>query len=263
MGWRGRIASRLEACGIPHLTLILTIGSVVSYITATYCPPVLALLPLVREPVMRGQVWRLITFLVYPLSFTPILALFTYYFFYVMGTTLEAEWGEAKFTAYVLISAVSTGIVIWSGLAPEAMNQYLYGSIFLAFACLYPTRTVYLFLVIPVQMKYLAWLQCAFYALMFVLGSWSTRLALLLVHVNVFVFFGKTIVGNARAGRHRMREAAREVSTSRQSFHTCAVCRVTEKQDPVMEFRVCTLCAGGRDYCREHLAGHEHVKSAP
>jgi len=43
------------------------------------------------------------------------------------------------------------------------------------------------------------------------------------------------------------------------AFHTCAVCGLTEKDDPKMDFRVCLECSDGQEYCRKHLPDHEHV----
>ena len=45
-----------------------------------------------------------------------------------------------------------------------------------------------------------------------------------------------------------------------KTIHRCAVCGITEKDDPEMEFRYCSKCNGNLEYCREHLFTHEHVK---
>ena len=41
--------------------------------------------------------------------------------------------------------------------------------------------------------------------------------------------------------------------------HRCAVCGRTELDDPNLEFRYCSKCAGGREYCMDHLYTHVHV----
>ena len=41
--------------------------------------------------------------------------------------------------------------------------------------------------------------------------------------------------------------------------HRCAVCGRTEKDDPNLEFRYCSKCEGGLEYCMDHLYTHKHV----
>jgi hypothetical protein len=44
-------------------------------------------------------------------------------------------------------------------------------------------------------------------------------------------------------------------------MHRCAVCGITEKDNPDMEFRYCVECDGGDyEYCMEHLKNHKHIK---
>jgi Zn-dependent protease len=56
----------------------------------------------------------------------------------------------------------------------------------------------------------------------------------------------------------RQAVAARGRAEAAATFHRCAVCGVTEIEDPRMDFRVCDECANGEEYCREHLHGHRH-----
>jgi Zn-dependent protease len=43
------------------------------------------------------------------------------------------------------------------------------------------------------------------------------------------------------------------------TFHRCATCGQTEVESPHMDFRVCTDCSNGNEYCPEHLDNHVHV----
>jgi hypothetical protein len=38
------------------------------------------------------------------------------------------------------------------------------------------------------------------------------------------------------------------------------ICGRTELTDPQMQFRYCSKCSGGLEYCEEHIFTHEHVK---
>ncbi len=44
-----------------------------------------------------------------------------------------------------------------------------------------------------------------------------------------------------------------------EAFHRCAACGKTEHDSPTLDFRVCPGCAGGQEYCAEHLPNHRHV----
>lgn len=43
------------------------------------------------------------------------------------------------------------------------------------------------------------------------------------------------------------------------AFHTCAVCQRTDHDAPDLDFRVCSDCTRGQEYCPEHLDHHQHL----
>jgi Zn-dependent protease len=43
------------------------------------------------------------------------------------------------------------------------------------------------------------------------------------------------------------------------AFHHCAACGRTEHDSADLDFRVCTDCSDGQEYCQEHLDTHRHV----
>jgi Zn-dependent protease len=44
-----------------------------------------------------------------------------------------------------------------------------------------------------------------------------------------------------------------------EAFHRCATCGKTEHDSPTLDFRVCSECAEGQEYCPEHLPNHRHM----
>ena len=111
------------------------------------------------------------------------------YFYWLIGSGLEREWGSFRFNVFYLCGAIGT---ILSGLITGYVgNTYLNFSLFLAFALLYPDFQVMLFFILPVKMKWLAWLDVAFLALEFLRSSWSGKLAILFAFANILLFFGK------------------------------------------------------------------------
>ena len=51
-----------------------------------------------------------------------------------------------------------------------------------------------IFFVIPVKIKYLAYLDAALFLLSFLMGSWGARLAIIMSLLNFFLFFGRSIL---------------------------------------------------------------------
>jgi len=65
--------------------------------------------------------------------------------------------------------------------------------------------------------------------------------------------------------RERLKRGRRQCAFASQqaaiaaAFHRCTSCGRTEHDDQYLEFRVCTDCSGGQEYCRDHLDSHPHV----
>ena len=52
----------------------------------------------------------------------------------------------------------------------------------------------------------------------------------------------------------------KELRERRGYLHKCAVCGVTDQDDPNMEFRYCSKCNGYYCYCANHINNHVHVQ---
>lgn len=150
-----------------------------------------------RDAIMAGQVWRVVTFLFVPPSTSVIWVIFGLYFYYMIGSTLENQWGAFGFTLYYIIGAL--GSIISGFIAGSVTNSYLNLSMFFAFALLYPDYQILLFFFIPIKMKYLALLDAVSFIIMFILGSWSTRLAIIMALINLFIFFGPNFIDRVKS----------------------------------------------------------------
>lgn len=222
---------------------------------------VVGTLALVPRLVMAGEVWRLFTYLFIPPSFSLFWILFVLYFYYIVGTGLEHEWGSFRFNVYYLAGMIGTTISAF--ISGSATALYLNLSLFLAFAHVFPNFQILLFFIIPVKVKYLAWLNWVFFIFTLMTAPMAGKLAAIASISNFFLFFGKDIIDRlkvdraAYAGRQRFQAAKPEKTT----FHRCSTCGMTEKDDPSMEFRYCSTCTGDYEYCMTHLKNHEHVKA--
>ena len=156
-----------------------------------------------RAAIAAGQVWRVFTFIFMPPQTSLIFIIFALYFYWMMGSALEREWGALRFNVFYLvgiIGAIAAGLI--TGIAT---NSYLNMSLFLAFAAFYPNYTVMIFFILPVKVKWLAYIDLALLVYMFILNGWGGRCAILFSLVNVVIFFWrdmaaecKRIIGNIR-----------------------------------------------------------------
>ena len=156
-----------------------------------------------REMILKGQVWRLVSFVFIPEGGSILLIFFTLYFYYLIGTALENRWGSRRFNLYYLMGII--GADLGGMLAGFNTNYYLNLSLFLAFACLYPDFEVLVFFVLPVKMKDIAGLDAAYLLYLFVMGTWPSRGCMLLSFLPFFVFFGRDMYLRGRHILYRLR----------------------------------------------------------
>ncbi len=124
---------------------------------------------------------------------------------------------------------------------------------------------ILLYFIIPIKMKWMAYVYAVLMLLDLVQGSWPQRIVMMMSLLNFVIFFLSTrdLYRFSPKEVHR-RQAYRQAVNRPQSAgitkHKCAVCGRTEKDDPSLEFRFCSKCAGNYEYCQEHLFTHQHVQ---
>ena len=221
--------------------------------------------------ILKGQVWRLVTYIMYPPSTSILWFLLECFIFWSLGSNLEKLWGTFYFNLYVFIGLFANVIIsllvylIGHQILPLTADS-LYMSFLLAFAMTVPEMRFYLYMIIPVKAKYLAVFYMVILGLQLVMGNWATRLSVIASLVNVavfFIFIRKPILRVKQfIRRQQFRENIRAAEPTVKyggARHRCAVCGRTELDDPNLEFRYCSKCAGGREYCLDHLYTHVHV----
>lgn len=238
----------------------------------------------VPTAIFRGQVWRLITWLVVPNASNPFMLLLGCYFYWWIASTLERQWGTAKFNLFYLsgsVLSVAFGLV-FSILQPEfgfyAMNlsYYLNLSIFLIIATMFGEMQVLLFFVVPVKMKWMAIIDVVLIVVdmaeLFAAGAWSLALVPLASIINYFIFtwpfwsyklgFIKRKTDPQVINFKKAKAQAERVKKEQEAQgyrHKCAVCGVTDTMEPDMEFRYCSKCDGYHCYCIDHINNHVHI----
>ena len=279
-----RFALRHPNFGIPNLMLYIVIGNVIGFFLIRMTDGMAyAYLGFNWAYILRGQIWRLVSFIFIPESLEPFSLILSLYFTWFIGTMLEREWGTPKFNLYYfsgVLLTVLTGIIGHYAFGYSAISgtYYVGMSMFLAFAALYPGAQLMLFFVIPLKAKWLAWADIALFAADVIrylfAGSFLNALLPVVALLNVLVFFWCDIVDQfdrRRAyARHKnshqtiqFKSAVRQQrkKEAQQGYrHKCTVCGRTDTDYPDLEFRYCSKCAGYHCFCMDHILNHEHFK---
>ncbi len=191
---------KLRRYAISDLMKYIVIGQgivfALLYIWPTLGYQLYSLITLTRTGLMRGQIWRLVTFVFVPPSSSPIFILFALYFYYMIGLGLENQWGKVRFNLYYAVGML--GSIIAALITGYADNTFLNLSLFFAYAALYPDEQVLLFMILPIKMKYLALVDAALYLYYFIVGTASTRITIVLCLLNVALFLGGDIINTIR-----------------------------------------------------------------
>jgi len=256
-----RLERRFGRYAPENLTIYLVAGQTIFYVMFMIGRIDRSVTWLAAALLLKGEWWRLVTFIFDPPRISPLFALFAWYLFYLMGSALEGEWGAFRYALFLLTGYILTVSV--SFLAPSAIvsNAFIGGSIFLAFAQLYPDFTLNIFFFLPVRIKWLALIVWLGYGYQLLVGGWHTRLLVLASVCNLFLFFGGDLIRALKGGQRRLAWQSRQAPRHDGPFHRCTVCGITDRDDPRMDFRYCPDCAGQHGYCEAHIRDHVHVKN--
>jgi len=226
------------------------------------------------QRLLRGEVWRIFTFVFVPDTTSPFMLVLSLYFYYWIGSTLEREWGTAKFNLYyfsgvllTVIGAILAGL-IGSGSVAVAGSMYVNLSMFLAFAFLFPDVQVLLFFIIPIKMKWLAYADGALFLIEIlrsaVAADWAGVILPVVALLNFAVFIWPEVhyMAERTAYQHRPQtvhfKKAAKAQEQKGYHHKCAVCGRTDADSPELQFRYCSKCAGYHCFCQDHIFTHVH-----
>ena len=193
MEWMRKLERRYGRYAIQGLMKYLCVGMLGVFIL-DYLPGLKsasALLMFDRALILKGQVWRLFTFIFLPPTGSILFILINLYFDYFLGSSLENHWGSARFCLYYLIGVLSN--IAAGFLTGYATNYYLNLSLLLSFAALYPDMDFLLFFVLPVKVKWLGLIDGALLVFEFLQAGWVGKVSLLLSLLPFFLFFGKDV----------------------------------------------------------------------
>ena len=202
--WLRTLERKMPWLSVPHIAILLITLQGFGFFLVNSDPMWMSRLALFPENVLHnGEWWRLVTFLAMPLSLSPIWMIFTAWFLYSILNSIETEWGAFKTTFYVAISIFVTIAFSLGFSYPVLSIQEFSSTLFLAAAALFPEQEIRLYMIVPVKMKYMAYLALAFFAYHLVIGSWMDRLFLIAIYSNYLLFFGPSLWFQVRDWKRR------------------------------------------------------------
>jgi hypothetical protein len=197
--WIDRAERLMPGLGIPNLALYLCGAQGLGFFIVLAKPQALGLLILDPYLVLHGELWRLVAFLAVPLTLNAFWMVFVLWFLYFIINGIEQEWGEFRTTLYVLTAVLLTIAFAFVFGARIVSVPELQSTLFLAAATIAPEYQILLFFILPVKMKWLAWLSVAYIVWSLIVGSWLGRLYLLVMYANYLLFFGPYFAGRLKA----------------------------------------------------------------
>lgn len=254
-----KIERRYHRFGISGLLRVVAGLQAVVFLILLFKPPFVQQLWLIPDFVKNGEIWRLFTISLIPYTNSIIWIIFALMILVWIGDNLEREWGSFRLTLYYISSLFLLSVGAWFQPMPEfsvmvsmQASNILYLSLFMAFAMTFPFQTINIFGILPVQARWLGWLDGA--ALLYMAyTSPFLRLPIFLAMIPFLLLAVPVALRTIRQkGQVRVRRetfAANSLPPA-EHFNRCEICGRTDTTNPELEFRV---TEDGKEYCSEHL----------
>ena len=306
MNLLNNLEKKFGSRAIRHLTAYIILTYAIGYILSMSSmfggegySRILYYLTLSPSLILKGQIWRLVSWWLIPPTSLSIFTLIMLFCYYQLGTLLERTWGDFLYNVYIFFGLFMTVIgsfllyfITGTDYGVLFSTYYVSLSIFLGFAMTYPDMELLFMFFLPVKIKYLAVIDLVYLAYE-IFRAWRSGFGLPVTVMivsslaSVIVFFLLTRRSVLTRGQKRYRKAYRSHmsgypggqgrGTSAQeqgrpgpsaytpggkkiAVHRCAICGRTELDDPDLEFRFCSKCRGNYEYCQDHLFTHTHVQ---
>ena len=288
MSWMNKLERKFGKYAIPNLMVYVIILYVVGFILDLVAPAFYTQwLSLDAGAILHGQVWRLVTFLIQPPNAGALFMIFALHLYYFIGRQLEMVWGTFRFNLYFITGVILHIVAAFLAYALFHITLplgtfYLNLSLFFAFAAIYPNQEFYILMILPVKVKWLAWLDAVYFGYTILQAFMpgfggnpyfgyvfkARALEAFVAILNFLIFYlssrGVKYSPKQMKRKHDYKKQVREGEKTHQQTngarHRCAVCGRTELDDENLEFRYCSKCNGNYEYCQDHLFTHEHIK---
>jgi len=254
MSFLDKLEKPLGRLAVPGLIRYIVALNALVFLLVTLNPPYLGLLTLDRDAIMAGQVWRLLSWIFIPNTFSFLWVIFYLMFTWWMGDLIESAWGTFRLNLYYLVGylgCTASALLFGESLGNVALNS----SLLFAAGTLAPELQIMLFGIIPIRLKWIALISAVLLLLGVVAADWGARAAVLVAFSNYLLFFGPAFFRHAAQTREIAARRAKFESAKipdSETLHRCETCGRTEVSNPELDFRV---TADGHEYCTVHLPG--------
>ena len=277
MSFMDKMERKYGRYAIRNLPVIIVAVYAAGYLIQMLMPQMLGYLTLRPDLILKGQVWRVVSWVLMPPDSFDLLTILMLYIYFSFGRALEQTWGAFRFNVFILTGVILTviGSFLYYAINPayytiECMfnyysTYYINMSIFMALAFTYPDMQVLLYFLIPIKMKWMGIVYVVELVLWFYRGGWLDRTGILASVINLLLFFGlsRSLHRYSPKEVHRRQEFKRNVKKVQPkgaTRHKCTICGRTEEDGEHLEFRYCSKCDGNYEYCQDHLFTHQHIK---
>ncbi len=239
------LEQKLGRFAIPNIISVLAGFQLLNWALIHFDTDFMTKLLFDREAILRGEWWRLVSFILLPQGLSIIWALFIGFMFF-LNNGLEQAWGSFRLNLFMLLGVVcvDVGGMIFGY---QTSGNALWSGVLIAFAVYFPNEEISLYGIIPVKIKWLAW-AAGIVAALGIIGT-PMRAEIFFSMLNVIITFTPGLIAGAKhrsvVAVRRQRYQSAQLGDA-EALHRCIKCSRTEKTDPLLEFRV---NAEGDDIC--------------
>ena len=191
--------------GIRNLINIIIAAMAAVYVADLFAPTLgfylSGYLAFDRAAILRGQIWRLVTFVITPPNTSMLFIVMQLLFIHFAGQMLQRHWGTLRFNLFYFTGMI--GSLIAGLITGYATSYYVNLSMFLAVAILYPTMQVNFYGIFPIRMKWLALIDLLFLLPGLINGTWGERIAIIVSLANVALFFYDRFIRGIKEAKRR------------------------------------------------------------
>ncbi len=207
--WLRTVVRKLDFLGMPNLGMFVCGLTVLGFFGQNFLGAPLERFIFDPYMVLHGEWWRLVAFPTGDGIQNPLWFLFYVLYIYFVMNALESHWGAGPLTIY-------TGLAYWAAIGasfvagrPLSIWYHVIENISLAFGTLFPHLELYLFFIIPVKAKWLAFFAGGMLLVQFLFGDLLTKGFLLIVLLPYLTFFSPYLVTEAKAMYRRRKNRGR------------------------------------------------------
>lgn len=191
--------------GIRNLITIIVAAMAAVYVADLFAPTLgfylSGYLTFDRAAILRGQIWRIVTFVITPPNASLFWIVMQLLFIHFTGQMLQNHWGTLRFNLFYFTGVIGSAVA--GMITGYATSYYINLSMFLAVAILYPMMQVNVYGILPVRMKWLALIDVLLLLPGLLSGTWGERIAILVSLANVALFFYDRLIRSVKEAKRR------------------------------------------------------------